>query len=70
MKVIFNTKSNFKNCNNQPLEVVEISGVRITAKIPRYGFNIKGQPVGNFDTNCDFTIDEIKQFEMNTYKNS
>lgn len=68
MKVIFKTKSNFKNCNHKELEVVEITGTRISVLIPRYGYNLKGQEVGLVDTVCDFNINEILTFSMNAYK--
>lgn len=69
MKVIFKTKSNFKNCNNKPLEVVEITGTRISVLIPRHGFGIlQGEPIGEIDIVADFNINEILSFEMNAYK--
>lgn len=67
MKVTFNSKSNFKNCNGKELEVAEISGTRISVIIPRYGFNQKNEPVGNYDTVADFNISEIFSFGMRAY---
>lgn len=69
MKVIVKTKSNFKNCNHKELEVVEITGTRISVLIPRYGYGIlQGEPIGEIDTVCDFNINEILTFSMNAYK--
>lgn len=68
MKVILKTKSNFKNCNYKPLDVIEISGTRITVLIPRHGFNLKDEAVGEFTTNADFHVNEIQSFSLNAYK--
>lgn len=69
MTAIFKTKSNFKNCNNKPLEVVEITGTRISVLIPRCGFGLlQGEPIGEIDTVADFNIKELISFGMNAYK--
>lgn len=68
MKVIINTANNFKGCNGIELDVIEISGTRISVDIPRYGFNASKEPVGNFGTTADFNIKEVHSFAMNTYK--
>ena len=62
MKVIANTKSNFKNANGIPLEVVEIIGRRVSAKVPFYGFNEKCQSNGGNYVTADFSLDEVVEF--------
>ena len=62
MTAVFQTKSNFKNCNGKSLEVVEIHNTRISALIPRYGFDKEGAPVGQFTTVADFKLSEVVSF--------
>lgn len=45
MTAIFKTKSNFKNCNNKPLEVVEITGTRISVLIQDTDTTCKTKPL-------------------------
>lgn len=63
LKVIVETKSNFKNANGKELEVVEIKNRRVTCKVPFYGFTT--DPLnGNYERWCDadFTLDEVLEF--------
>lgn len=60
VKVVVETKSNFKGCNGVELDVVEMSGDRVTVDVPRYGFNLKGEPCGTFGHQADFTLSEVK----------
>jgi hypothetical protein len=50
-----NTKSNFRNLNGQWLEVVQMSGTRVTCLV---------QMEGKFQS-CDFNIKEIAGFQFN-----
>lgn len=58
MTIQVNTKSNFKNCNGQTLQVVRFDGYTIVAKVPRYGYDNNGQPQGEW-VSADFCIKEI-----------
>lgn len=53
MKAIFKTKSNYRNTNGKELNIVEVSGTRMTAKIPdeEYGFLL-----------VDFSVSELVSF--------
>lgn len=53
-----NTKSNYNNCNDKPLEVVSFCGTIIEAKVPQYGYDENGTPQGNMIT-ASFSIKEI-----------
>ena len=66
MKATVNTKSNYKNCNGQELDVVEISGTRVSCQVPRFGFNKSGESVGEFGTS-DFQLSEITNFSSHKF---
>jgi hypothetical protein len=57
MKVKVRTKSNFRNLNDQWLELVEVVGTRVTAKISFAEFGTQ---------TVDFTLSEV--VEMDTTK--
>ena len=55
-----NTTSNYKNCNNQQLNIVEFLGTIIACKVPEYGFNENGEALGKLRT-ADFNIKEVTE---------
>ena len=62
LKAKFKTKSNYKNSNGQWLEVVEISGKRISCSMPEFGFgNILSKSSIRYHT-ADFDVSEIVEF--------
>ena len=62
LKAIFNTKSNYKNSNGIPLEIVEQIDTRISVKMPSYGFNEDKTPIGDTYITADFHIKELVKF--------
>jgi hypothetical protein len=52
------TESNFKNCNDKQLEVLNFLGSIIVAKVPFFGFDANGNPQGEM-ISADFSIKEI-----------
>lgn len=58
MTITVNTKSNYKNCNGKQLEVVQFLGDIISAKVPEFGFNGNGHPLGKMIT-ADFNLKEV-----------
>lgn len=56
--ITVNTKSNYKNCNGQQLEVVHFLGTIISAKVPEFGFDANGQAQGKMITS-DFNLKEV-----------
>jgi hypothetical protein len=58
MKAIIKTESNYNNCNHKILDVVSINDKFITLLIPKNGFDIDDNPIGDETIEADFNISE------------